>query len=55
VLVLLSQGLSHREIGEAMNIAESTVKVHLGLVFRVMGVVNRTQAAVEARKLGLKV
>ena len=55
VLVLLCQGLGNREIGEALQIAEATVKVHLALVFRAMGVVNRTQAAVEARQMGLKV
>lgn len=54
VLVLLCQGLSNRDIGDTLQIAESTVKVHLALVFRAIGVVNRTQAAVEARKMGLK-
>jgi two-component system, NarL family, nitrate/nitrite response regulator NarL len=55
VLVMLCQGMSNREIGEALLIAEATVKVHLGLVFRAMGVVNRMQATLEAQKMGLKV
>ncbi len=49
VLVLASQGLANKQIGRALGIAERTVKVHLGNVFRRIGVSDRTSAALWAR------
>lgn len=49
VLVLLTRGLSNRQIGRDLGIAERTVKVHLGSVFRRLGVADRTSAAMWAR------
>jgi DNA-binding NarL/FixJ family response regulator len=51
VLALLSKGLTNKDIAYRLNIADITVKVHLSAVFRKLGVVNRTQAVVEARRI----
>lgn len=53
VLALLSQGKSNKLIARELELAEKTVKAHVTAVFRALGVVNRTQAALEARRLGL--
>lgn len=52
-LVLLSQGHTNKEIGLRMGLAEITVKVHVSAVFRLLDVVNRTQAVLAARRMGL--
>ena len=44
LILLLNQGLSNREIAEKLDISEHTVKVHLGRLFRRIGVTSRTQA-----------
>ncbi|MDQ1731537.1 MAG: hypothetical protein QOK10_1696 [Pseudonocardiales bacterium] len=49
VLVLASKGLANKQIGRTLGIAERTVKVHLGNVFRRIGVSDRTSAAMWAR------
>lgn len=53
ILVLLSQGLSNKEIGLRLELAEITVKLHVSAIFRVLNVVNRTQAVLVARRYGL--
>jgi two-component system, NarL family, nitrate/nitrite response regulator NarL len=50
---LLSQGHSNKEIGLRLGLAEITVKVHVSALFRALGVVNRTQAVLAMRRLGL--
>ena len=45
VLELLATGMSNRQIGRSLGIAERTVKVHVGNVFRRIGVADRTSAA----------
>lgn len=52
-LVLLAQGYSNKEISLRMGLAEITVKIHVSAVFRLLGVVNRTQAVLAARQLGI--
>jgi DNA-binding NarL/FixJ family response regulator len=49
VLRLVAEGMSNKQIGSALGIAERTVKVHLGNVFRRIGVDDRTSAALWAR------
>jgi DNA-binding NarL/FixJ family response regulator len=49
VLGLVAKGQSNRQIARALGIAERTVKVHLGNVFRRIGVGDRTSAALWAR------
>ncbi|MGC9357109.1 MAG: LuxR C-terminal-related transcriptional regulator [Anaerolineae bacterium] len=53
VLSLVAQGLSNREVGRRLHIAESTVKSHLNNVYGKLGVDNRTQAAAKARTLNI--
>ncbi|MBK3402847.1 response regulator transcription factor [Methylorubrum populi] len=48
VLALIGKGLSNREIAFALNIAEATVKIHVSAVIRMLGVRNRTEAALLA-------
>jgi DNA-binding NarL/FixJ family response regulator len=49
VLLLVAEGLANKQIGKRLGIAERTVKVHLGNVFRRIGVADRTSAALWAR------
>lgn len=49
VLRLASKGLANKQIGRSLGIAERTVKVHLGSIFRRIGVTDRTSAALWAR------
>jgi DNA-binding NarL/FixJ family response regulator len=53
VLKLLACGCSNKEIGSRLNIAEGTVKNHMTNVLGKLGVLDRTQAALKARELGL--
>jgi DNA-binding NarL/FixJ family response regulator len=53
ILVLLCQGHPNKEIGLRLSLAEVTVKMHVSAVFKVLGVANRTQAVLEARRRGL--
>jgi DNA-binding NarL/FixJ family response regulator len=50
VLQLVAQGLANKQVGRALGISERTVKAHLGRVFRVIGVADRTSAALWARE-----
>jgi DNA-binding NarL/FixJ family response regulator len=53
VLRLLAEGCSNKEIGARLNITEGTVKNHMTNVLGKLGVLDRTQAALRARELGL--
>ncbi len=46
-------GLSNKEIAQRLNLAESTVKNRLSLLFEKLGVKDRTQAAIYALSHGL--
>lgn len=50
VLRLAASGMANKQIGRALGIAERTVKVHLGNVFKRIGVGDRTSAALWARE-----
>jgi DNA-binding NarL/FixJ family response regulator len=50
VLRLTATGLANKQIARKLGISESTVKVHLGSVFRRIGVTDRTSAAMWARE-----
>jgi DNA-binding NarL/FixJ family response regulator len=50
VLRLVAKGLANKQIGRSLGISERTVKVHLGNVFRRIGVGDRTSAALWARE-----
>jgi DNA-binding NarL/FixJ family response regulator len=53
VLRLLAGGCSNKEIGVQLRISEGTVKNHMTNVLGKLGVLDRTQAALKARDLGL--
>jgi DNA-binding NarL/FixJ family response regulator len=53
VLALLLRGMTNKEIALHLELAEITVKIHVSAIFRVMRVVNRTQAVLAARRLNL--
>jgi DNA-binding NarL/FixJ family response regulator len=45
VLTLLARGAANKDIAQALNIAEATVRVHVASIMRALDVENRTQAA----------
>lgn len=49
VLRLVAEGLANKQIARRLEIAERTVKVHVGNIFRRIGVADRTSAALWAR------
>ena len=53
VLRLLATGLTNREIGSLLFIAEATVKTHVEHIIGKLGVSDRVQAAVWAARMGL--
>jgi len=53
VLRLVAAGRSNREIGEALSIAEGTVKAHVNNILNKMGANDRTHAAMLALQRGL--
>ncbi|MGA2999127.1 response regulator [Bradyrhizobium sp.] len=53
VLRQLCRGLTNREISRALELSEKTTKSHITAIFKVLGVVNRTQAASAARRVGI--
>lgn len=50
VLRLAAAGLANKQIARRLGISESTVKVHIGNIFRQIGVRDRTSAALWARE-----
>lgn len=53
VLRLIACGASNKVICRELGLAERTVKAHVTAVFRALKVSSRTQAAIEAARLGL--
>ena len=53
VLACLCQGLANKQIAEALSLSEKTVKNHVTGIFRVLGVINRTQAVLAAKQRGI--
>jgi two-component system nitrate/nitrite response regulator NarL len=45
VMVLVSNGLSNKEVGRRLNITEGTVKIHLYAIYQKVAVNNRTSLA----------
>ena len=53
VLKLIVLGKSNKEIGEALNISEATVKTHINKLLSKLGVTDRTQATTTALQRGI--
>jgi DNA-binding NarL/FixJ family response regulator len=51
ILELIGDGLTNRQIGEQMYLAEKTVKNYVSALFAKLGVERRTQAAVYASRV----
>jgi DNA-binding NarL/FixJ family response regulator len=52
VMQLIAEGKSNKEIARELGLAETTVKMHMTHIMRVLDVSNRTQAVVKAERLG---
>ena len=53
VLSRLCQGKTNKQIATELGLSEKTVKAHVTAIFKVLGVVNRTQAVLVARRIGM--
>ncbi len=53
ILQWITHGLSNKEIADKVGLAEGTVKNHISNIFGKMDVLDRTQAALKARDLGI--
>ena len=53
VLTSLCRGKGNKEIASDFGLSVKTVKTHVSAIFKVLGVVNRTQAVIAARRMGL--
>jgi DNA-binding NarL/FixJ family response regulator len=53
VLQLLARGLANKEIARDLGIGEKTVKTHVSNILSKFGVLSRTQAALQAVRMGL--
>lgn len=52
ILSQLASGLSNKEIARELNLAESTVKIHIQSILKKLGLSNRVQAAIYAVEKG---
>lgn len=52
ILALIARGASNKEIGRALSIAETTVKIHVQHILRKLDLTSRVQAAVYATERG---
>lgn len=55
VLACLLRGMSNKEIGRELDMAEGTVKSHIFAIFRALDVSSRAQAVIEASRRGIQV
>jgi two-component system nitrate/nitrite response regulator NarL len=53
VLSRICQGKTNKQIATDLSLSEKTVKAHVTAIFKVLGVVNRTQAVLVARRGGM--
>ncbi len=53
ILRLMAGGYSNKEIANALNVAEGTVKNHVSSILSKMGVRDRTRAVLKAFEVGL--
>ena len=53
VLALMVHGDQNKQIAHKLGVGEATVKAHVTVILRKLGVRSRTQAVIEARDLAL--
>lgn len=53
VLLLIAEGLANKTIGVRLGISEHTVKFHINAILTKLGAQSRTEAVVQATRLGL--
>ena len=53
VIIILARGLSNKEIAQELDLAESTIKIHIQGILRKLKPTSRLQAAVFAVKHGI--
>jgi LuxR family maltose regulon positive regulatory protein len=53
ILLFVAAGLSNQEVAERLVISITTVKTHVGNIFKKLGVTSRTQAVARAEGMGL--
>src|SRR4051794_28909376 len=51
VLLMLTEGRLNKQIAHEMQVTEATVKAHVTMILRKLGVASRTQAVIAARRL----
>ena len=52
ILELVEEGLTNAQIGKRLFLTESTIKQHLRVAYKILGVENRAQAAKVMRRAG---
>lgn len=52
ILSLVSEGMSNQTIGDRLELTLSTVKAHVTAILKILGVENRTQAVLLAKRAG---
>lgn len=53
ILELVAQGVSYREVGEALGLTERTIKYHMGNIVEILHLKNRSQVIAHAIKTGI--
>jgi DNA-binding NarL/FixJ family response regulator len=53
ILILVSEGLSYKEVGAALHLSESTIKYHMGEILQRLHLKNREQVVAYALRSGL--
>ncbi|MDY6890723.1 MAG: response regulator transcription factor [Pseudomonadota bacterium] len=54
VLTMLTEGLLNKQIAYELGVSEATIKAHVTAILRKLGVHSRTQAVIEAQRLGVE-
>ncbi|MEH6470173.1 MAG: response regulator transcription factor [Halopseudomonas sp.] len=54
VLMMLTEGLLNKQIAYELNVSEATIKAHVTAILRKLGVHSRTQAVIEASRMGVE-